>query len=146
MRAEPANDQLDADEGELEQRQRFRHFLLDYGYEPGEKFCRELLSSGEFSPALLGRFCQVGFKSLPKEQVAGHVAARLMNDEISADDLMLAFCQQPRDWLCLRLGNKVNLWPQMGTGQQFFTERDKGPSQRLATPTKSRSGRSTERC
>jgi hypothetical protein len=109
---------------EAERPKLFRHFLVDYGYPAGESFCRALLDAGEFAPAMLGRFCQAGFKNMPKQQVASHVASRLVNGEINADDLMLAFCQQPRDWLCLRLGNKVNLWPQKGTAIQFLTQRE----------------------
>lgn len=118
--AKSANKQT-IDEDELEAREKSRYFLIDLGFEAGETFCRRLLESGEFSTALLKKYARRGSKSGSKAELAEDVASQIVNDELDADAFMLDFCRQGRDWLCLRLGTKANVWSEDGQAIEFLT-------------------------
>lgn len=103
-----------------------RYFIVDLGYAEGEDFCKHLLQASDFSTSLLRSFAADGSKSLKKDELAAHVASRIENLEVTAEDLVLAYCQQPRQWLCVRFGTKAASWPRKRTAIDLLTKMEKG--------------------
>lgn len=105
-----------------------RYFIVDLGYAEGEEFCKQLLCASDFSTALLHHFAADGSKSLRKEKLAAHVAARIDSGDVDANDFVLAYCEQPRTWLCVRFGSKAPSWPRKHTAIDLLTRREKKTS------------------
>jgi hypothetical protein len=109
-----------------------RHFLIDIGYDEGEQFCKALLESGDFSQGLLRSFAERGAKGLSKANLAAEIAGQLVRDEIGAEEFVLAYCKQPRQWLCVRMGScKLHRAPEYLSAQEFLTRREPDENTRV---------------
>lgn len=102
-----------------------RYFLVDLGFEEGSQFCRFLLDTGDFSHGLLRSFAPKGSKGLSKGQLSIELASLLLDNRIDAQEFVLAYCRQPRQWLSVRSGSKGHAWPSRLSAKDFLTKREK---------------------
>jgi hypothetical protein len=92
--------------------------LLDLNFTSGVEFCQHLLASGDFELQLLRKLG----KGSTKMDRAGYIASGIASNNISPDEVALAFCQQSRQWLCVRLGGCSMPDTQLRTAKEFLTE------------------------
>jgi hypothetical protein len=102
-----------------------RNFLVDLGFEEGTEFCSRLLDTDDFRLEMLRPFGGRGARSMGRPELASQIAARLVEHEIDTDAFLLAYCTQPRTWLCVRSGLKGSGWEKLGKGSDFLTKRKK---------------------
>ena len=78
--------------------------FVDRGFPDSKTFCSQFLYSPEFSVNTLKSLVKSG-KSQQKYDLAVNLAAALENQTIDSEEILLAFAQQPRKWLSLKLGH-----------------------------------------
>ena len=95
-----------------------RYAMLDLGYAPGKDFCRELLITPDFNLSTLAQFA----KGENKSAAATAIAERIEQGELDPEELMLAYCRQPRQWLCIKTGSVPKTMPEYGSAEDFLTK------------------------
>lgn len=79
----------------------YKHVFIDNQFTEGAQFRKFFLESREFNDSTLHNLAPRGTKSLPREQRAKAIAERVEQGATTAAEVVLAFCEQPRDWLAL---------------------------------------------
>src|SRR5580658_5177594 len=92
-----------------------RFALLDLGFPAGEDFCRELLLTPDFNLSTLSPFA----KGESKSGAASAIARRIAEGEQDPEVLVLAYCQQPRQWLSIRAAKSSSL-PEQSSAKDFL--------------------------
>lgn len=85
-----------------ERRQReSRHFLVDLNYEEGQRFCQELLNTGDFGTTLITRHVPKESKGQKKQAMATDLAYAIVNGDLAAEPVVRDYAKQSRMWLAL---------------------------------------------
>ncbi|MDZ8238745.1 MAG: hypothetical protein RMZ69_16630 [Nostoc sp. ChiQUE01a] len=80
--------------------------FIDKGFSDSKVFCTQFLYSSEFTLNTLKGLVEGG-KNRSKYHLSASLAEALQVQIISPDDILLAFVQQPRKWLSVKLGNSM---------------------------------------
>ncbi|MFZ5896444.1 MAG: hypothetical protein ACOY0T_35650 [Myxococcota bacterium] len=105
-----------------------KHVFVDNNFTHPDTFLRYFLQSLEFADATLRELSPTGVKSAPRDVKAARLVTMLQSGEITPETVLLALCQQPRDWLavwnvegvtCQDL-NKPMQFLSTGGGDQWF--------------------------
>lgn len=94
--------------------------FVDKGFPIGETFCTQFLYSSEFTSATLKSLVKHG-KSNSKYELAMSLAKSLESQEISKDEVLLAYALQPRKWLSFKMGSCVH-YPTHKGAEVLLTE------------------------
>jgi hypothetical protein len=94
--------------------------FIDKGFPKGKVFCTNFLRSSDFSVEILKKLVSRG-KSNSKNELAESIAESLENQEISNDEVLLKFVQQPRKWLSFKIG-KCKYYPTCKSSEILLTE------------------------
>lgn len=94
--------------------------FIDRGFPDTETFCTQFLYSSEFSLSTLKDLVRSG-KSRQKYDLAVNLSNAIETNAIDSNQVLLAFVQQPRKWLSLKLGHYTKL-PILKSAITLFTE------------------------
>ena len=112
--------------------------FVDRGFPDQKTFCTQFLYSAEFTANTLQSLVKRG-KSKPKYNLATNLTEALANGTISPEEILLAFVQQPRKWLSLKLG-PFNKYPTFTSARdlliKFGDETWYGPVEDASSPKK----------
>jgi hypothetical protein len=94
--------------------------FIDKGFSDSKTFCTQFLYSSDFTLGTLKALVKRG-KSKAKYELATSLAGSLESQQISKDEVLLAFVQQPRKWLSFKIG-RCTQHPVHGSAEILLTE------------------------
>lgn len=92
--------------------------FIDHGYTDPHTFCIRLLQSPDFLNTTISKFSTSGEN---KDSKAVSVADGVVDGVIDKNMLLLAYCEQPRQWFSYKTGNYVSL-PKLKNPSKLLTE------------------------
>jgi hypothetical protein len=96
--------------------------FVDNGYPEGREYCIEFLSSPEFKKETLLKLMSLPLNNRAvKRDLALEINTRLENNQISYGDILLAYVQQSRTWLSIKIGQHTQN-PSLMQPEQLFTQ------------------------
>lgn len=95
--------------------------FVDNGFSPGREFCVKFLSSKEFTVETLRKLISSGTSHRRKNEIAISVANALEKGELTSEEVLLAYVNQPRTWLSIKLGHYA-CTPNLNSSASLLTE------------------------
>ncbi len=95
--------------------------FVDHGFSPGREFCVKFMSSKEFTVETLRKLISSGTSHRRKNEIAISVANALEKGELTSEEVLLAYVNQPRTWLSIKLGHYA-CTPNLNSSASLLTE------------------------